>query len=136
MISRVIIDHTGQGRFESGQMCTAFCRIDVIGIGKYRFAVASCVLQRNFYFLVFIDDFEIYDVFMDWFLVTVLVLDEFLDAAFIVEYFFLLLSGTFVFQGDLDALVEEGHFAETSLQRLKIVNDIVKDFRIRPESGL
>ena len=61
---------------------------------------------------------------------------HFLDTAFIVEDFGILLSYSFILEGDLDTLVKESHLTHSVHDGVIIENRSFENFGIRPESCL
>ena len=115
-------------------MEASFCRLDIVGVGSDVFLVAVGVLDCYFRFSAFLAHFEVYYVLMNQILCPVEILNILLDTAFIVEHVFVLVA--VILDADLDALVQKSHLTESSGQCVVIIDDIIKNCRVRPECGL
>ena len=107
----VAVHGPGERRPEADQVGAPLMGVDVVGKGKELFVIGIIVLHGNFYidtafFTVEEDRFGMQGV-----LVPVQILDEGNDAAFIVEIVMLILF-PFIVNGDPDAGIEEGEFAQ------------------------
>ena len=113
-------------------MRAAFNRVDVVGVGVDGFVVAVVVLHGDFRFKIGFDGLEVDDV-MEGVLIGVQMGDELLQTAEIVVDLFARHIRPHVAQGDADAGVQEGEFAEAVLQDVPFVFRDGEDFRIRLE---
>lgn len=85
VLSGVIIEHTGKGGAETGQVHAPFHGVDVVDEGVHVFAVAGLVLHGNVYDDLVLFPFKGNDRRVHQVLAFVQELDEFGDAAGIVE---------------------------------------------------
>ena len=107
--------------------------VDVVREREDVLAVPVCVLQRNFNGITLLLCFIVENSRVDRIFVVVEVFDELLDSAFEAEVVLRLRADSSVDQVDREALVEEGHLAESALERAVVVDCLVEDLRIRPE---
>ena len=120
-----IIDGAREGRAKAGEMRAAIDGIDRVGEGKNIFGVAVVVLQRDFHFDVFALAFHGDRRVVQHLLAAVEMLDEFHDAA--GEAKFGRLVAALVLQGDLQALVQKGQFAQALRQDVVAVDGLFED---------
>ena len=73
---------------------------------------------------------------MEGFLAAVMIFYKLLDTTFIEEGFPLLLTRPFIFEVDLDTLIQESHFSQTAFQNIIFKYSGFENFRVRPESCL
>ena len=117
-------------------MESALVGVDVVREREDVFAVSVCVLKRHLDGVTLLFGLVIEDRRVDSVLVVVEVFNELLDSAFEAEVVLGLRTDSSVHEVDGEAFVEEGHLAESALERAIVVYCLVEDIRIRPELGL
>ena len=95
-------------------MKSSFGSVYVVGIRENYFVVAVGVLEGYFNFLVLFFYFEVDYVLVYGFFVSVLVFYKLPDTTFVVIFFFLFLSFSFILQDYLDPFIEECHLSESA----------------------
>ena len=107
---------------------------DIVDEGQDIFAVAVVVLHGNIdddliLFAVDVDDRRV-----DGLMALVEKFDERRQAAFVAVNFALAFA-TLVSQRDVQALIEEGQFAQARLQSIEIIDRVREDFVVRLEGN-
>ena len=139
-LTAIFVDGAGQGGGEARQMGAALGRVDVVGKGVDIFLIRIVVLERHLHGGALDDSLDVNGLFEKDFLVLVQVLDEFDNAAFIVEHPLRDGIGALVGKGNADSLIQEGHFPQTCLKdvvleiaRLKHAVRVALVPAVRPE---
>ena len=94
-------------------MGSAFGRIDIINKTVYAFVVRIIMLHGNFNINVIFTSFEIHNLFIERIFAFIQVRNKFLDAAFIVEYFFLFLPFSRIHKDDFKAFCQKSRFPQS-----------------------
>ena len=106
------VQRAGQRGAEAGEVRAAVGRVDVVDVGVDVFGVLGRVLQGDFDADAVLLAGDVDDVGVERFAGAVEVLDEFHDAAFVLERF--AFAGALVVEDDLHALVEERQFLQAA----------------------
>ena len=134
VLADVVVDRPRQRRAKAGEVRAAFVRVDVVGEGIHRFGVAVVPLQRDLDVDAVLLAVHVDRLVVDRRLVLVQVLHEGVDATLVEEL--VALAVALVVDGDRDAAVQEGEFAQTLRQRVEAVVDGLEDQLVRPERDL
>ena len=123
-------------------MRAAVDRVDVVGEAEHRLGVAVVVLQRNFHRDAVALGFHVDGLVMQHLLAAVQMLDELRDAAGVLEVLracaspVFAIGGALVGERDLQALVQEGEFAQPLRQRVVVEFGNGEDALVRQEVDL
>ena len=123
ILAAVVVDGARQGGGEAGQMRAAVGGRDVVDEGVDVFGIRVVVLHGDFHEDAVLHALGINRFREQNFLVVIQILDELAQPAFVEE---ILRHGRFaalIGEGDVDALVQERHFAQALLQHVKIKRD-------------
>ena len=136
--ARIIVHGARNALLEAVEVGTAIDRVDVVCERKHVVGgIRRGPLHRHFDDAIGVFRLEI-DGFVEGFLALIEELHEILESAHSLEDLFvgvaLSVDVTFIDQGDLESLVQEGHLAETSLQGQVVIDrGLPEDLGIGPK---
>src|SRR5262249_11988129 len=136
-----VVDGAGQRRPETGEMRAAVHGVDVVGKAEDGFRVAVVVLQSDFHLHAITLGFHVDGPVMQDALAAIQVLDELGDPAGVFEFQALGFAGlgvrlALVSERDLQAVIQEGEFAQALGQRIEVVFRDGEDLLVRKEMDL
>ena len=127
------VEGTGHRRAEAGKVSTTVTLRNVVGKAVNVFLEAIVPLQGHFHTDTVFFRREIEDIRMDRRFVLVEILNERLDAAFVVEMIFFAVA--LIAQADRDPGVQERQFAQAFRQDIVFkLGDVGEGFQARPET--
>ena len=134
ILACVFIEDAGERGAETGKVHTAFDGIDVIDEGIHAFAVACLVLHRDVDDDLILLAFESDDGRIDKILAFIQELDEFRDAAGVVEFLLVGRTVAQVCQRDGEAFIQKSQLAHADLQGIIVeVHAFFENLDIRLE---
>ena len=134
ILTCIFIEDTGERAAEAGKVHAAFDGIDVIDEGIHAFAVACLVLHRDIDDDLILLAFKRNDCRIDKILAFIQELDEFRDAAGIVEFLLVGRTVAQVCQRDGEAFIQKSQLTHADLQGIIIkVHPFFEDLDIRLE---
>src|SRR5262249_39561659 len=136
-----VVDGAGQRRPETGEGRAAVHGVDVVGKAEDGFRVAVVVLQSDFHLYAITLGFHVDGPVVQDAFAPIQVLDELSDTAGVFEFQTLSLAGlgvslALISQRDLQAVIQEGQFAQALGQRIEVIFRDGQDFLVRKEMDL
>src|SRR5579883_3460764 len=136
-----VIDGAGEGGAEAGQVGAAIDGVDVVGEAENVLGVAVVVLQADLHDDAVFFGFHVDGLVVQDLLAPIEVLDEFGDAAVVLEVGMLGLAGlgvhvALIGEGDEKALVEESEFAQALGEGVVVIFGLGKDGLVGKETDL